>query len=479
MFRGSPARRAALDLISRRRRRGAHMRELLRSSSMLDRLGPRDRALAVRIALGVTSTSGTLDVLINAHLHHGAHLEPRVRDAMRISCYEICWLQTPDAVAVAEGVELVRSVAPRAAGLANAVLRHISADDAPRVADACHRLALGDPNLLAKDIALAAGFPEWLSYQLLCSCGAEVCQQTALAQLEPAPVFVAVNTALLCERESVRRMAEAGLDPCPLPFPGAWRINAAGRLASSGLVDNAVVLPCDLAAQMVARIAAPVPGRRMLEVGQGRGTKTALFELVALEAGGFAELTSIDSEGFKVRVASSRMAKAGVSGHVNSLVFDGRDLARQNLPPALAGGFDTVFVDAPCSGTGTMRRHPEIVWGLERKSVSPTRTDSLPTLQLRLLRAASARVRPGGALLYATCSLLAQEDEDIIEAFLVSDEGEGFEVSSVLEAPGVSTLPKAAYELLAANVSSEGFFCSHPTADSFDGHFCARLVRTR
>ena len=173
------------------------------------------------------------------------------------------------------------------------------------------------------------------------------------------------------------------------------------------------------------------------------------------------------------------MAKAGVSGHVNSLVFGGRDLARPNLPPALAGGFDTVFVDAPCSGTGTMRRHPEIVWGLERKSVSPTRTDSLPTLQLRLLRAASARVRPGGALLYATCSLLAQEDEDIIEAFLVSDEGEGFEVSSVLEAPGVSTLPKAAYELLAANVSSEGFFCSHPTADSFDGHFCARLVRTR
>jgi 16S rRNA (cytosine967-C5)-methyltransferase len=89
------------------------MRELLRSSSMLDRLGPRDRALAVRIALGVTSTSGTLDVLINAHLHHGAHLEPRVRDAMRISCYEICWLQTPDAVAVAGACALSGSARSR------------------------------------------------------------------------------------------------------------------------------------------------------------------------------------------------------------------------------------------------------------------------------------------------------------------------------------------------------------------------------
>lgn len=472
-----PARKVALELISQRRRRGAHMRELLRSSASLSHLESRDRALAVRFALGVTSTEGALDTFIEAHLRGGSHLEPRVRDALRLSCYEICWLSTPIAVAVNQGVELVRSVAPRAAGLANAVLRHVASEDAPQVLAAKRRLTSSTSDLVAKDVSLAAGIPAWLAYQLLSCRGPDICRQMALAQTEPAPVYVAANAASLSEKEALRRMEEVCLNPEPTVLPGSWVLRNPGRLASSGMVGNAVMVPCDLAVQIISWLGAPSPGRRMLEVGQGRGTKTILFELRALAEGGFAEITSIDSESFKVRIASSRMAVAGISGHVNSLVFDGRALSRATLPPVLAGGFDTVFVDAPCSGTGTMRRHPEIAWALERSSLNGGRADGLPRLQLDLLRGASARVRPHGELFYATCSMLAQEDEDVVDEFLASEEGQDFELASILDVDRLDLLTDEAYGLISDNTTDEGFFLSHPMVGSFDGHFCARFVR--
>lgn len=105
------------------------------------------------------------------------------------------------------------------------------------------------------------------------------------------------------------------------------------------------------------------------------------------------------------------------------------------------------------------------------------RADSLPALQLRMLRAASQRVRPGGSLAYATCSLLKQENTGVVQAFLESSEGRSFEQVSVLEAPAVRSLSDEAYGLVASCVTSEGYFASHPRVASFDGHFCALLRR--
>ena len=454
------------------------MRDLLRSSAGMARLAPRDRALASRLALGVTATYGALNLMIDSHLAGSRrHLEPRMRDALQVATYELCWLDTPVSVVVSQGVELVRSVSPRAAGLANAVLHHVASEDALAVDAAIVRLRDGGSDLLAPDAALASGMPEWLVYQLISSCGADACREVALAQLVPAPVYVAANPALMTEDETVRRLCDAGLDPTPTALPGSWTLGTPARLAPSGLVGNAVVLPTDLAAQVVAHIAAPRPGERLLEVGQGRGTKTALLQASSLAAGGFADIVAIDSQEGKVRAASSRMAVAGMSAHVASLAFDGCELDRPDLPAELTGSFDTVFIDAPCSGTGTLRRHPEIVWGLERGSVAINRPDGLPALQLQMLRSASARVRLGGALVYATCSLLSQEDEEVVSEFLEGAEGEGFELVSALEAPGVLALGVAGRALVAADVDRDGTYVTHPTPGGCDGHFCARMVR--
>lgn len=124
-----------------------------------------------------------------------------------------------------------------------------------------------------------------------------------------------------------------------------------------------------------------------------------------------------------------------------------------------------------------MRRHPEIVWGLERGAVALGRPDSLPVLQLQMLRSASARVRLGGALVYATCSLLSQEDEEVVSEFLEGPEGERFELVSALEAPGILALDEEARAFVAQNVDHDGTFVTHPRPGGYDGHFCARMIR--
>lgn len=433
MARATPARRRALSIAGERRRRGARARDLLRSSEGMSTLSERDRALVMRLVMGCVAAEGELDRVIDAHLSHGRRaarprLEPRVRDALRLAAFELLYLDTPVEACVSQGVELVRGVAPRAAGLANAVLRRVADEDAPVLAAARSRVASGA--FSAADLARVGALPEWLCSRALDDLGPEAAAAWALGALEPVGASVAANRVRLSTDEAVALLAEAGCAPSSGPLPGSILLGRPAALASSGLVERVDVLPCDLAAQGVAIAAAPAPGARVLEVGQGRGTKTILLEGAAIAAGGPCEIVAVESDPRKSALAGRRMEAAGVAGHVRCLACDGRAL------DASLGGFDLVFVDAPCSGSGTLSRHPEIAWSLSERGAG-----ELAALQLELLRSAAARVREGGELVYATCSVLAEEDERVVEAFLA---GPGAGRFSLVEAgrlgwPGTDT----------------------------------------
>ncbi|MBE5023984.1 methyltransferase domain-containing protein [Olsenella sp. DSM 107455] len=416
MARLSAARRAALALAGERRRRGARARDLLRGSEALSELDERDRGLAVRLVMGVTAAEGALDVMVDAHLRRGARLEPRVRDALRIAAFELVYLGTRSDVAVSQGVELVRSVAPRAAGLANAVLRRVAEEDVAAVADARARVVAGTYD--TSDLALVGALPEWL---------AERVGTRALTALEPAAPWVAANVQR--GQALFHALEEAGCEPQEGPLPRSYRLGAPSRLAPSGLVERADVIPCDLAAQEVALACVPAPGERVLEVGQGRGTKTLLLQNAAIAAGGPCEITAVEVSPRKSELARRRMEAAGVADHVRRVCADGRAL------PEDLGTFDLVFLDAPCSGTGTLARHPEIAWSLD-----PSAPAELAALQAELLASAAAHVAPGGRLVYATCSVLAEENDAVIRAFLASPAGAPFELvgSGLTEVPGGS-----------------------------------------
>ncbi len=421
MARLSAARRAALALTGERRRRGARARDFLRGADALSELDERDRGLAVRLVMGVTAAEGTLDALIDSHLQKGGaskktRLEPRVRDALRIAVFELVYLGTRPDVAVSQGVELARSVAPRAAGLANAVLRRVAEKDVALVADARTRVESGA--FETRDLALVGALPEWLAERV------GICALTTLA---PAAPWVATNDT---KGQSLRIiLEEAGCEPEAGPLPRSYRLGAPSRLAPSGLVERVEVIPCDLAAQEVALACAPAPGERVLEVGQGRGTKTLLLQNAAIAAGGPCEITAIEVSPRKSKLAARRMEAAGLAEHVRCVCADGRAL------PNDLGTFDLVFLDAPCTGTGTLSRHPEIAWSLE-----PSAPAELSALQGELLASAAAHVAPGGRLVYATCSILAEENDAVIAAFLASPSGTGFELvrSGLTEVPGGS-----------------------------------------
>ena len=379
------------------------------------------------LVFGVTMCSGTLDEALNARLDSPRSVRPKLRDALRISAYELIFLGKPAHVAVNQGVELARSVEPRAAGLANAVLRRLAAD-APT-------FPWGNP--LSDDAALSRchGVPEWLATRLTGELGRTRASSVLAACLEPPPTYLAANP----------------FDP-DSPFPS------------------------DLAAQQVASL---VPlGGEVLEIGAGRGTKTMLLEARSMaELGRTTSIHTVDSHAYKQRILEERLAAYGIDS-VTAHTGDARDLVSvEGLPQS----FDAVLVDAPCSGTGTLRRHPEIRWRLEPEDVTV-----LADLQYALLAQAASRCRAGGTVVYSTCSILAEENEGVVERFMRSELGESFAIEPVrpgellgaqaaaaARAPGV----RGGWGLDEQSITSWGCFSSLPEDSGPDGHFAARFHR--
>lgn len=465
----SPARKAAASLLGECRRRKGRIRDIARDSSVTAALSPQDRALAYRIALGVTSSCALLDELVDAHVRRPSSLEPRVRDALRMAAFELCYLETPSAVAVSQGVELVRSITPRAAGLANAVLRRVADQDAPRIAKARMRVFEGASEV--DDLVLCSGLARWFVERVHRERGAAFARSLCQAQLEPAPVFVAANSRANDAETLERLLLEQGMEPVALAgLPGAFVLGDPSPLATSGLMDRVALVAADVSAQLVCRIAAPEASHELLEIGQGRGTKSILL---AAAPGSVhpSRIAGVDSVPYKVRLSRRRMRKAGLADAVSCHELDARQLDREDLPSDLRKRFATVLVDAPCSGSGTMRRHPEIASDLTEADVK-----ELAQLQLQILTAASARVDAGGTLIYATCSVLRAEDEDVVEAFLASDVGHGFELSPVADAPAC-VADEQLRGLVLSHQTAGGHLLTTPVVGGGDGHFCARFVR--
>ena len=475
----SPARRVAAQILGDVRRRDAYARDVLRMSAHMKKIDERDRALATRLVLGVTACVGQLDNIIDTHVKKRSSLEPTVRDALRLSCFELLHLARPAHIAVSQGVELVASVRPKARKLANAVLRRVAEEDVCVIERARQQLREG----LASDLerAQASGLPEWLVSLWDTSIEHDILDEMCLSQLEPAPVWVHAQAKARPEHTSEEALTACGFDPVKEQLVGAYELRQAAGLASSGLVASAELVPSDLAAQLVCAIALPQTNpsgaRRMLEIGQGRGTKSLIMLSQAHRCELAIDHVGVDISPAKVSQATARLKQARLSSRSRSLCLDGRFVAGDTLPELIRGKFDTVFLDVPCSGTGTMRRHPETCWSLQAESLDASNPVGLPALQLQMLKAASARVKRSGSLLYATCSVFKEENDEIIDAFLRSSYGEGFEVEQVSEAPQLKAL--SAVELVASYEDERGMFRSYPVREGCDGHFCARMVRRR
>lgn len=406
----SPARRSAFEILRRVEEESAYASSLL--ATMDERLRGDDRGLCHELVLGVLRRQSWLDSAL-AHFadRRTESVDLPVRLALRLGLYQLRFLsRIPASAAVNESVNLVRAAGLRsAASFANAVLRRATRepyyDPAATVSNPIEKLAI------------ETSHPPWLIHRWIDAIGFDETAALARANNEPTPVAFRLTAKALTQSKTPQQILQnldtsgARLAPSEIT-PEAWRV--LGRRRDGGASQSRMPGPLrdpsragliylqDEASQLVAHLLGAQPGDRVLDVCAAPGSKTTHIATLAPEA----VIVAGDFHEHRLRTLRELAATQG-NDSIQMVVHD----ATRDLPFA-ARSFDRVLVDAPCSGTGTLRRNPEIRW-----RISPADIAELSSKQERILASAAEMVGPGGTLLYSTCSLEEDENEVVAGAF--------------------------------------------------------------
>ncbi|MDZ4841790.1 MAG: transcription antitermination factor NusB [Hyphomicrobium aestuarii] len=398
-------------------------------------LEPRDRAFARLLAATVLRRTGTLEALLNAHLQRRPR-EGLVWPILLTGAAQLAMLDTPPHAAISLAVDLIAADrrSHHLKGLVNAVLRKVAANG-PAL------LAATDP---VTD-SVTTDIPKWLLDRWSAAYGANTARDIAVASLNEAALDISVKSdadgwaqrlgGIVLPTGSVRVLAKGQIEALPGFDDGEWWIQ-----------DTAATLP--------PRLLGPVEGLRVADLCAAPGGKTAW-----LAAAG-AVVTAVDSSQLRLQRLRTNLDRLRLTAEIVEADIN------TWRPDAL---FDAVLLDAPCTATGTLRRHPDIL--RIRTAVDVTR---LATIQADLLEAAARLVRPGGRLVYCTCSLEAEEGPDQIQAFL--SRNPSFERQAV-----VATDVGGLAEVVTADgdVRTLPSQLAHvePGYSGIDGFYIARLVR--
>ena len=437
---GLAARRIAADILDGVLHKHRTLDEQLDGAAAhpgLKTLSDRDRALMRRLVATILRRLGTLGHLLSRLLNRGIPTDaPRAQSALLIGAAQILWMDVPDHAAVDLSVRLVQSDrrAAKYAGLVNAVLRRCAREGQP---------------LIDEVKSQTLDVPEWLLTRWIAHYGESVAREIALAIGH-----------------------EPSLDITVKSDPEQWAARLHGETLPTGTVrtllqGSVTVLPGftegqwwvqDAAAALPARLLGDVAGKSIADLCAAPGGKTAQL----VHAG--ARVTAVDRS--PARMARLRDNLARLELEAETVVADAAEWqGRSN-----GEGFDGILVDAPCTSTGTIRRHPDVAWLRQEADIG-----ALTVLQQRLLKKAVSLLRPGGTLVYCTCSLEPEEGEQAIAALLASE-------SAMRRAPVAASEVAGLKEILTADGDLRTLPCHLPHQDprlgGLDGFYAARLVKS-
>ena len=254
--------------------------------------------------------------------------------------------------------------------------------------------------------AVRADLPEWLWQRLEAEHGRDEALRIAQGLLNPAPLDLRVNLARTSRDEVLARLAGDGIDARATPYsPGGVRLGGKPAINNHALFRDGLIEVQDEGSQLLAWLLAPRRGEMVADYCAGAGGKTLALAMLMRGAG---RIYAMDVSAKRLAALAPRAARAQVS-NIHPLALSGDNDARAKR---LAGKLDRVLVDAPCSGFGTLRRNPDLKWRHAASAI-----DELAAKQRGILRAAARLVKPGGRLVYATCSILREENEAIAEEF--------------------------------------------------------------
>jgi 16S rRNA (cytosine967-C5)-methyltransferase len=458
--RGSARRRSAptrtrllaLRVLDRTQRGGAYADVLLHAELGRSSLTAQDRAFATELVYGTLRWRGRIDFLLAQVLDRDLEkVEPPVANALRLGAYQLLFCdRIPAMAAVDEAVRSVRAAgAERATGFVNAVLR--------RLASECSNIALpdleGDP---LSHLTHALSLPPWIAARWLEQFGPEAAAALARASNAPPPLTVRANPRLGSAAELLVELRARFPDAvrCRLA-PGGISLGRRGVPALDPAFLDGRFTVQDEAAQLVVDLLDPQPGERLLDACAAPGGKaTAIAERIG-ESG---QLVALDRNARRLDMIRRAARRLGLA-NIRCLE---RDASRSLADLASAAPFDRVLVDAPCSGLGTLRRNPDARW-----RIAPGDPARLAERQAAILASAASVLRPGGVLVYSTCTLVPEENEAIVESFL--NDAKDFRLARRASAP----------QSVQSVIGEDLYLRCLPHLHDTDGFFAARLEHRR
>ncbi|MEZ4381889.1 MAG: transcription antitermination factor NusB [Nannocystaceae bacterium] len=408
MSRHRPSARASAVRVLRQidQRRGFSNRilaeELARSG--LDR---RDRGFVTNLVYGALRHRARLDALIDRVARRPAGIRGKAREILRVAVYELRELEHPPHAAISEATGLIAGF-DRGGGLvaaAQAILSTIAAEG--EALDAS--LAEGKPlDVLAGRWSV----PRWLAGRWLKRLGPERALARARALADVPSLDLRVDLGRIAAQEVAARLREdvGGVVEAAPGQPQALRVRGGGDLTQHPLFAAGLVSIQALGAQQPARALGPRPGERILDACAGMGTKTLqLAELMARRG----TIVAADQSADRLAEHAELLARGELAAEALELSVVRGDLTGEVADVDDVERFDGVLLDAPCTGLGNLARHPELRWTREFADIA-----ACAALQRRLLDACWGRVRPGGRLVYAVCSLEPEEGEALVHSFV-------------------------------------------------------------
>lgn len=432
------AREAAVFALERTRRDGAWSSALSDAMKTKYDLDSRSLSLAVSISLGVLQSTALLDYYIDLNSKSASKIEPKVRDIMRSGAYQLIFMdKIPASAAVNESVALCKKLGySRVSGFCNAVLR--------KIASCADKLPEPPGKGTAKYLSVKYSHPQQLAQYIVDRRGYDAAEAFLAADNTIPDTCLQVNTLKITPDELMARLLAESI-PCSMH---PWLPNCivtAGSVSSMPGFDEGLFYVQDPAAKCAVLAAALEPGMYVLDSCAAPGGKSFAAAIAMRNEG---SIDSCDLHDKKIRLISEGAQRLGISC-INAFSHDAREpFYRQ---------YDAIIADVPCSGYGVIRKKPEIRYKPLEDSAS------MPAIQAAILENLSQYVKPGGVIVYSTCTVLGRENEDVVKAFLRAHaefSAEGF------------TLPNG-------ETAADGYITFWPDIDGTDGFFVSKLRRNK